>query len=223
MNDAQGGEYMNQKDGTTLPTLVGAAQNWGSPRATDGKAGSSYTENTTGKSLTADVGQWQASARPTPKTTDFQNPGAHGTGGPDLKTSVDKWPTPMGSDDGMKVTSTAHQKSLIQEASIWQTPNVPNGGRSTKHAQKKGRTLVRNGKKVQNQLDSQSLTFHQDQQTQKHGEKSSKSTRRLNPQFVEWLMGWPIGMTDCASPVTELSHYRERMQSALCSLFYTTK
>ena len=27
--------------------------------------------------------------------------------------------------------------------------------------------------------------------------------RTLNPRFVEWLMGWPIGWTDCDSQVTE--------------------
>lgn len=37
----------------------------------------------------------------------------------------------------------------------------------------------------------------------KRGEKSSGKTRALNPRFVEWLMGWPIGWTDCDSLVTE--------------------
>lgn len=40
-------------------------------------------------------------------------------------------------------------------------------------------------------------------QTQLSGEKSSTSDRTLNPRFVEWLMGWPIGWTDCDSQVTE--------------------
>ena len=35
---------------------------------------------------------------------------------------------------------------------------------------------------------------HQAQATQTHG---ATSTRRLNPLFVEWLMGLPIGWTDC--------------------------
>jgi hypothetical protein len=26
---------------------------------------------------------------------------------------------------------------------------------------------------------------------------------KLNPQWVEWLMGWPIGFTECAHAVTE--------------------
>lgn len=33
------------------------------------------------------------------------------------------------------------------------------------------------------------------------GEKSSRSTRQLNPRFVEWLMGFPIGWTDSALSV----------------------
>lgn len=31
----------------------------------------------------------------------------------------------------------------------------------------------------------------------------ASSDRTLNPRFVEWLMGWPIGWTDCDSQVTE--------------------
>jgi hypothetical protein len=55
------------------------------------------------------------------------------------------------------------------------------------------------------------------------GDASSSSTlvsrRRLNPRFVSWLMGWPlIGGTGSDSSATASSHYRQRMQSALCSL-----
>jgi len=42
--------------------------------------------------------------------------------------------------------------------------------------------------------------------------------RRLNPQFVEFLMGWPVGWTDCASPVTGLSLWKSRMRSSLWRL-----
>lgn len=39
--------------------------------------------------------------------------------------------------------------------------------------------------------------------TQTSGEPLSPRDRTLNPRFVEWLMGWPIGWTDCDSQVTE--------------------
>lgn len=48
------------------------------------------------------------------------------------------------------------------------------------------------------------------------GGKSSKSTRRLNPRFVTWLMGWPL--TDSGFSATEWSLYRQRMRSALFGL-----
>ena len=35
---------------------------------------------------------------------------------------------------------------------------------------------------------------------------SGNQDRRLNPQFVEWMMGLPAGWTDCERAVTGLSH-----------------
>lgn len=40
----------------------------------------------------------------------------------------------------------------------------------------------------------------------------------LNPLFVEWLMGWPIGWTACACSETELSRWKRRMRCALSRL-----
>ena len=55
---------------------------------------------------------------------------------------------------------------------------------------------------------------HQVQETLKRGGKSSKSTPRLNPLFVEWLMGWPIGWTDCDAVATESFRSWRRTHSA---------
>lgn len=41
--------------------------------------------------------------------------------------------------------------------------------------------------------------------TSKDGEQSSRPGRTLNPRFVEWLMGWPIGSSDCGYSETESS------------------
>ena len=52
-------------------------------------------------------------------------------------------------------------------------------------------------------------------------ERSSKSTRRLNPRFVTWLMGWPL--TDSGFSAMEWSHYRPRMRSYLYGLLSNIK
>ncbi|WP_244656141.1 hypothetical protein [Rhizobium favelukesii] len=55
------------------------------------------------------------------------------------------------------------------------------------------------------------------------GATLSHPRRSLNPLFVEWLMGWPpawtlVAWTDFACSETELSHFKQRMRSALLSL-----
>lgn len=66
---------------------------------------------------------------------------------------------------------------------------------------------------------------HPDQENPPAGEKSSNAgpnlRRRLNPTFVEWLMGWPIRWTALAptvsdSPATEFARYRQQQLFALC-------
>ncbi|WP_234033124.1 hypothetical protein [Erythrobacter rubeus] len=44
------------------------------------------------------------------------------------------------------------------------------------------------------------------------------SRRKLNPYFVEWLMGWPIGWTDFAPAGTALSPWLQRMRGNLSTL-----
>ncbi len=42
--------------------------------------------------------------------------------------------------------------------------------------------------------------------------------RSLNPRFVEWLMGWPSGWTNCGCSEMALSHWRQQMRTVLLSL-----
>jgi hypothetical protein len=42
--------------------------------------------------------------------------------------------------------------------------------------------------------------------------------RRLNPLFVGWLMGWPIGHALCACSATEFTRWQQRMRGALSAL-----
>ena len=50
-------------------------------------------------------------------------------------------------------------RNLTDEAAQWMAPQVPNGGRSTDHAEQVGSTLYHNGKKVQMGLESQVKTW----------------------------------------------------------------
>lgn len=45
-----------------------------------------------------------------------------------------------------------------------------------------------------------------------------RNKRRLNPLFVEWLMGWPPGHALCACSETEFALWQRRMRGALSQL-----
>ena len=45
-----------------------------------------------------------------------------------------------------------------------------------------------------------------------------RARRQLNPLFVGWLMGWPIGHALCACSATEFIHWQRRMRGALSLL-----
>jgi hypothetical protein len=46
----------------------------------------------------------------------------------------------------------------------------------------------------------------------------ARTRRRLNPLFVGWLMGWPIGHALCACSATEFTLWQQRMRGALSAL-----
>jgi len=112
---------------------------------------------------------------------------------------------------------TLERPTAANDAGLWPTPNVPNGGRSCAHVtewSESGKTAYHNGKKVQVGLehaarhwptptvnDSKNCTLPPSQVKHdnipgallRDGEKAGGS---LNPTWVEWLMGWPLGWTD---------------------------
>ncbi len=70
------------------------------------------------------------------------------------------------------------------------------------------------------QLSEAILSFPhgpQDATTSKDGALSSPGARTLNPQFVEWLMGWPIGSTDCGSSETASCPSKRRSPTDSCT------
>jgi hypothetical protein len=51
-----------------------------------------------------------------------------------------------------------------------------------------------------------------------HRVLKARARRRLNPLFVGWLMGWPIGHALCACSATEFTHWQQHMRGALSRL-----
>lgn len=120
--------------------------------------------------------------------------------------------------------------TLAGQARNWPTPNIPNGGRQMslegvvrKGMTDKGKRQVDLGSVARHwpTPSAQSYGINQGGAAGRTGPKresleyasrslparqtskpGAKPTRRLNPRFVEWLMGWPIGWTDCDSAAT---------------------
>ncbi len=108
-------------------------------------------------------------------------------------------------------------KILPDQVSQWSTPSVADvqGGRKSRSGDRDSELLM-NGQADQ-------LCSHLDPTTSTVGEAHSRPRRSLNPHFVEWLMGWPPGWTllawtDFGCSGMELSHWKQRMRSALLSL-----
>jgi hypothetical protein len=118
---------------------------------------------------------------------------------------VDNWATPRSgkvtSEDpevwkGRKAKGGVSTMPLTMQAQTWPTP----ASRDSKGANGAAHLEAGTGRKHMDQLPNfVEHSFHLPQTTPTDGEKPSPSPRRLNPLFVEWLMGWPIGWSGCGS------------------------
>jgi len=131
--------------------------------------------------------------------------------------SFSEWPTPdAGVSTGTNVGGAQGRVGRIRPClarlvTLWPTTTTDaNGsgahGYSTASGRHAGTTLTDKAVRLWNTprsrdwkgkdcLDTDSQTFLPDPTTSTPGEKSLRSTRVLNPRFVEWLMGFPTGWT----------------------------
>ena len=86
------------------------------------------------------------------------------------------WPTPKASAAGPDFAAMKRGKSIsLQTAVMLPTPTVQDA--------------TNNGGKSQYQRNSLPL--------------NAIAGGALNPTWVEWLMGWPLGWTDCGASATD--------------------
>lgn len=169
---------------TSQPRLDGTlepyCETW--PKRGSMRSGACWEQTTLARPIAGSgCGSW-----PTPRTSDTNGAGEHGTGGLDLRTAV------------ARGTSTRQ---------TYQTPSVEDASRQGsvegwRQWEEEGRTTqcrLRNQVQATRQIPTP--TANRRSGLQSHG--TNVILGSLNPTWVEWLMGWPRGWTDCAHLVTD--------------------
>lgn len=197
--------------------LQTTAMSWQTPASQSSQTRRQPNQTTRENLLPAQATSW-----PTPNAgTDNRNRGA----GVDptmrasqgrqvmLQDAVSAWPTP-GANDHKGSHQVGQRRGQLDEAAeqIWQTPPAMGGGATSRSGERIDEPLITG------QARNVSQFFPPDQATPSSGAESSPSTRRLNPRFVEWLMGYPPGWTDFAPLAMPLSQFRERLRISLSGI-----
>ena len=93
---------------------------------------------------------------------------AQGHGMRNLHDEAARWPAPQAGAAATEKNNEAGNSDFSRRAmeladallaDLWMAPNVPNGGRSTAHAEQVGNTLYHKGRKVQMMLESQASNW----------------------------------------------------------------
>jgi hypothetical protein len=170
------------------------------------------------------VAHKRAKEWPSPSARDWKGdpraPRAEGTGvfatrADQLDRVAERWPTPRAEDGEISCArpSRGVDDTLTAITKAWPSPSATdaNGHDYTRDRGKKGAERLA--------LPGTSPSSLPALRTSTCGPECSPKHRRLNPLFVEWLMGWPIGWssawTGSAPAVTELSRFKLRTRSSL--------
>lgn len=155
----------------------------------------------------------------TPKATDGAKGGpgqSYGSGGtPPLPAQAAQWPTPAaqnwkGSSEASVTRADGKSRMDILHYRAEQgftrpaLAITPNGPRSSPHAP------------ISRPLWASMIASHGRVICRRI--LKARARRRLNPLFVGWLMGWPIGHALCGCSETEFTLWQQRMRGALSQL-----
>ena len=155
----------------------------------------------------------------TPKATDGAKGGpgqTYGSGGmPPLPAQAAQWPTPAAQNwkgsseasitraDGKSRMDILHYRA--EQGFTRPAPAImPDGLRSSPHAP------------ISRPLWASMIALHGRVVSRRI--LKGRLRRRLNPLFVGWLMGWPIGHALCACSATEFTLWQQHMRGVLWQL-----
>jgi len=133
-----------------------------------------------------------------------------------LKKRMENWPTPLASD--WKARGPNSKQQGLLEKVKWPTPDANCGARGTQEIWTPKRKSGQPAQYSINQAVRDKMfptpTAHNSKECASPSEYNrdtpSLATHaggKLNPMWVEWLMGWPLGHTDLKPLETDKSHF----------------
>ncbi len=206
--------------------LAGQAQAWPTARGSDGAKGGPNQRGSSGDLMPPSAAaQWATPTRGDGDGGQTEPSEARRRGGGDRSLRVDaaQWPTPQAHDGrrpGSDATST-QGANLKRDVETWPIPQAADANKASSRYRPPGTGQLN----LNNLVNWSGLPSSRPVQTIVSGDESSPSDptsrRRLNPRFVEWLMGLPphwVEPISYESSVTEWSRWWARMLSALSVL-----
>lgn len=191
-------------------TFAGESSSWATPNSADGTGTHGGGQN---RSLRTDVSRWSTpqsfDSKDCQRSTEARERALEKGGCRNLREDVLPWPTPKASAENYGQPRENDRGDLQAATCLWGTP--------TSSSHNGGSLLGPAESRLSTQAERDFPCSHRDPQSKQHGEASSRSTPRLNPRFVEWLMGFPIGWLD--SEPLEMQLYRFRLARHLRSFF----
>lgn len=207
----------NQRDSSGALHLSAQAQKWRSPNAHNWKNGSTSAERKGHTIGLNDQVMW-----PTPVASEGMKGSANGS--KDFLSAHVTWPTPKSTRRG-DCPSERNRRSpdLPSAVNMWPTPLAGSNSNRRGVSEKSGDGLAT---AVKTHPTPSPTDYRTGYRTDTEAgiaqrEKRSKPLRpeaapggQLNPDWVEWLMGWPIGWTSTEPlPETAVTEWLEGIQS----------
>jgi hypothetical protein len=213
--DTSRGSYKRDhgEKGLERPTVAGQAVAWTSPTAADadGTHGGKME-----RSLRTDIARWS-----TPTAEDAEQAGSKKR--PGLFAAAGQWHTPSSTDHKGAARPGQRLNQLAEDAEVgfattWATPTTAIERGTTARASKGARDLRNDSREFPTGLPAETIsTPGAPCSSAGPGSRQLSARRKLNPSFVEWLMGLPRGMTGCGPVEMEsfLSSQRRLLSSYL--------